>query len=69
MSSVQSACLAHRNGGGNGFSDDVEISIDANGDLLNNDNGLKVTSSSEEDIASTSSKDDETDAIITLKTR
>lgn len=62
MSSAQSA-IAKRNGVV------LKISVDANGDLLNSDNELKVTSSSEEDIASYSSKDDESDDIISIKTR
>lgn len=73
MSAVQSACIAHRNGDSNGYHDEVvdvlENGIDANGDDLNTENGLKTTSSSEEDIASCSSNNDESDEIIHIKTR
>lgn len=72
MSTVQKASIAHRNGR-DGFHEEevgLEISVDANGDLLSIVNGLKITSSSsDEDVASSSSKDDETDEIINLKTR
>lgn len=72
MSTIQKASIAHRNGG-NGFHEEeveLENSVDANGDLLNSVNALKITSSSsDEDVASSSSKDDETVEIISLKTR
>lgn len=66
MSAVQSACIAHRNGDGNLFDEGVVLEqvVDANGDLL-----MKASSSSEEDVASCSSKDEESDEIIGLKTK
>lgn len=69
MSAVQSACIAHRNGESKAFEDLLENIIDANGDLVKTVNELKVGSSSEEDIASSSSKDEESNACIFLKTR
>lgn len=73
MSAVQIACIANRNGDGNGFLDEVvdglNQAFDANGDPVKNGNGLKAASSSDEDIASCSSKEDEKDEIIHLKTR
>lgn len=70
MSAAQIATIAHRNEA-NGYSDEelTDNSVDANGDPLGNGNGLKLTSSSEEDVASCSSKDDEKDQVIHLKTR
>ena len=73
MSAVQSACIAHRNGDANGYHDEgVEVldnGFDANGCILKSVNGLEITSSSEEDIASCSSNNDENDEIIHIKTR
>lgn len=73
MSAVQSACIAHRNGEANGYPDEgvvlLDVAIDANGDPVKDGNGLKVSSSSDEDLASCSSKDEEDEGVITLKTR
>lgn len=68
MSAVQSATIAHRNGDAN-LVDLIDSSVDANGDPVNNGNVLVATSSSEEDIASCSSYNDERDDVIHLKTR
>lgn len=70
MSATHTATIAHRNEA-NGYSDEelTDNSVDANGDPLSSGNGLKVASSSEEDVASCSSKDDEKDEVIYLKTR
>lgn len=70
MSTVQKATIAHRNGA-IGYSDEdlTDNSIDANGDPLSSGVDLKATSSSEEDVASCTSKDDEKDEVIHLKTR
>jgi hypothetical protein len=55
------------------FDDDgidmMDLAVDANGDPVNGGNGMAITSSSEEDIASCSSNNDENDDIIHLKTR
>lgn len=64
MSAIQSAAIAHRNADAN-----IVDLIDANGDPVNNENVLVATSSSEEDIASCSSNNDEHDDVIQLKTR
>lgn len=72
MAAFQAACFTLCNGDENGSQNDgieMEIVVDANGDFLKNEDGLKGSSSSEEDIASCSSKDDESDEIIGLKTR
>lgn len=69
MSTVQSAIIATYNGQSNCFDNLLENIIDANGDPVAIKNGLKATSSSDEDIASSSSKDEETDKVIYLKTR
>lgn len=68
MSSVQPA---YRNGKSKDYEHALSYEVDANGDpIINNNNGLKRTeTSSDEDVASCSSKDDETDEIIGLKTR
>jgi hypothetical protein len=68
MSAVQSAVKAHLIGDANGFDDagidlDIVDAVDANGDPMT------ATSSSEEDIASCSSNNDEKDDVIQLKTR
>lgn len=77
MSAVQSATIAHRNGGrnGNAYQNDegvdlVDHYVDANGDPVKSEK--KFESLSDEDIASSSSKDegnDESDEITYLKTR
>lgn len=69
MSAVQAASIDGNNV--NGYSDEelTDNSIDANGDPLGRENCLKVASSSEEDVASCSSKDDKKDDVIYLKTR
>lgn len=71
MSAVQSATIANRNGGlHDNVADLIEQAIDANGDPLNRESGNGSTaSSSEEDIASCSSRDDEKEEVIHLKTR
>lgn len=69
MSAVQAACIAHRNGESNGFDDLLENIIDANGDPVKADDESKAASSSEEDVASCNSKDEESDEFIHLKTR
>lgn len=68
MSSLQSA---YRNGKSNDYEHALSHEVDANGDPINiNNNGSKrIETSSDEDVASCSSKDDETDEIIGLKTR
>lgn len=67
MSSVQSA---YRNGESNDYEHALSQEFDANGDPIINNNGLKrLETSSDEEVASCSSKDDETDEIIGLKTR
>lgn len=61
---------AYRNDESKGFEAVLTLEVDANGDPINNKNGLKQTeTSSDEEVASCSSKDDETDDIIGLKTR
>lgn len=73
MSAIQSACIAHRNGEANGYHDEgveaLDNGVDCNGDVFKAPNLLKVTSSSEEDIASCNSNSDENDEIIHIKTR
>jgi hypothetical protein len=48
--------------------DIMDLAIDANGDPMDG-NEMAITSSSEEDIASCSSNNDENDDVIQLKTR
>lgn len=71
MSAVQSASIAHRNGKlHDNVADLIEQAIDANGDPLKGESGNGSTaSSSEEDIATCSSKEDEKEEVIHLKTR
>lgn len=59
---------AHRNGA-NGFLNIEEKLIDANGDLIKNDSGSRLENSSDEEVASCSSKDEETEEVIQIKTR
>lgn len=61
---------AYRNDESIGYESVLSQEVDANGDPINGKNGLKQTeTSSDEEVASCSSKDDETDEIIGLKTR
>lgn len=69
MSATHSACIAHRNGDANGYLEEGVDVLDSNGDVLKDENGLKATSSSEEDITSCSSNNDENDEVIYIKTR
>lgn len=74
MSSVQSACIAHRNGKTELNGDDV-VDVVIDGKIDANGNKIKFLSSDEDTISSTSSTDsmkeesDDTDDELILKTR
>lgn len=73
MSAFESTCVVHRNSKNNGYLNEevneLDHDIDANGDFYNTRIKHKIGDIWDEDIASSSSKDETDETIIHLKTR